>query len=167
MKKLMAEFKEFVLRGNVIDMAVGVIIGGAFGSIVTSLCDDVMMPAINYLIGTIIGIKDVEEMTAVLNVGPIALGKFAAAIINFLIMAIIIFILVKSVNKLMSIAKKPAEEAPTTKPCPFCISEIDINATRCPNCTSVIELVVEEELADEKAEAVEAEEKKSKKKIKK
>ncbi len=167
MKKLMSEFKEFVMRGNVIDLAVGVIIGGAFGSIVTSLCDDVIMPGINYLIGTIIGIKDVEQMTAVLNVGPIAFGKFAAAIINFLIMAIIIFALVKSVNKLMSIAKKPEEEEVTTKQCPFCMSEIDINATRCPHCTSVIELAVQEEVEEEKAEAVKAEEEKGKKKLKK
>ncbi len=139
MGKLMSEFKEFVMRGNVMDLAVGVIIGGAFGSIVTSLCDDVIMPAINYLIGTIAGIKDVEDMTKILNVGPIAFGKFAAAIINFLIMAIIIFAMVKAVNKLSTVAKKPVEEAPTTKECPFCCSEISIKATRCPQCTAILE----------------------------
>ncbi len=150
MGKLMGEFKEFIMRGNVMDLAVGVIIGGAFGSIVTSLCDDVIMPGVQYIIGTIAGVDDIEQMTAVLNVGPIALGKFASAIINFLIMALIIFLMVKAVNKLMSIPKKlrhQEEEAPTTKECPFCKSEIAIEATRCPHCTSMLE-IAEEALAE-------------------
>ena len=150
MGKLINEFKEFVMRGNVMDLAVGVIIGGAFGSIVSSLCDDVIMPAIQYLIGTVAGIKDIESMTAVLNVGPIKFGAFAAAVINFLIMAIIIFAMVKAVNKLTNIRKKPEPEAePTTKKCPFCMSEIDIKATRCAHCTSVLE-IAEEALKDGK-----------------
>ena len=138
MKKFMAEFKEFISRGNVMDLAVGVIIGGAFGAIVKSLCDDVIVPCIQLIIGKIIGVNSIEEMTAVLNVGPIAFGNFIAAIINFLIMALIIFLMVKAINKFMSLKKKEekAEEEATTKTCPFCCSEIDIKATRCPHCTS-------------------------------
>ena len=138
MKKFMAEFKEFISRGNVMDLAVGVIIGGAFGAIVTSLCDDVIVPCIQLIIGKIIGVDSIEEMSSVLNVGPIAFGNFIAAIINFLIMALIIFLMVKAINKFMSLKKKEekAEEEATTKTCPFCCSEIDIKATRCPHCTS-------------------------------
>ena len=138
MKKFMAEFKEFISRGNVMDLAVGVIIGGAFGAIVSSLCDDVIVPCIQLIIGKIIGVNSIEEMTAVLNVGPIAFGKFIAAIINFLIMALIIFLMVKAINKFMNRKKKEEEkeEEATTKTCPFCCSEIDIKATRCPHCTS-------------------------------
>ena len=157
MGKLISEFKEFVMRGNVMDLAVGVIIGGAFGSIVTSLCDDVIMPGVQYIIGTISGVKDIEQMTAVLNVGPIKFGQFVSAIINFLIMALIIFLMVKAVNKLMSIPKKlrhQEEEAPTTKECPFCKSEIAIEATRCPHCTSMLE-IAEEALAEGETAATE------------
>ena len=138
MKKFMAEFKEFISRGNVMDLAVGVIIGGAFGAIVKSLCDDVIVPCIQLIIGKIIGVDPIEEMTSELNVGPIAFGNFIAAIINFLIMALIIFLMVKAINKFMSLKKKEekAEEEATTKTCPFCCSEIDIKATRCPHCTS-------------------------------
>ena len=161
MGKLVTEFKEFVMRGNVLDLAVGVIIGGAFNSIVTSLCNDVIMPAIGWLIGAVSGQSfvnpetnqpDFSKATEALNVGPIGFGSFIAAVINFLIMAIIIFAIVKSFNKLMTLPKKKTEEpaAPTTKKCPFCISEIDIAATRCPHCTAVIELAAEA-LAEEKA----------------
>ena len=145
MKKFMAEFKEFISRGNVMDLAVGVIIGGAFGAIVSSLCDDVIVPCIQLIIGKIIGVNSIEEMTAVLNVGPIAFGNFIAAIINFLIMALIIFLMVKAINKFMSLKKKEekAEEEATTKTCPFCCSEIDIKATRCPHCTSELPEEVE------------------------
>lgn len=155
MGKFTSEFKEFVLRGNVLDLAVGVIIGGAFQTIVTSLCDDVIMPGVQYIIGATMGLDandpdQLKKMMAVLNVGPINLGNFVAAIINFLIMALIIFIFVKGVNKLMNVRKKPEPEAePTTKKCPFCMSEISIEATRCPHCTSVLELA-EEALADGK-----------------
>jgi len=151
-KGLIAEFKEFISRGNVMDLAVGVIIGGAFNAIVTSLSNDVIMPAIQLLIGTVSGSKfvnpetgepDFEMMTKALNVGTIKFGAFIAAIINFLIMAIIIFMIVKAVNKLTDITKKKAEEEevaePTTKECPFCLSEIPIKATKCPHCTSLLE----------------------------
>ena len=138
MKKLFAEFKEFISRGNVMDLAVGVIIGGAFGAIVTSLCNDIIMPVIQLIISKIAGVESIEEMTQVLNVGPVAFGNFIAAVLNFLIMALIIFLMVKGINKLMNLKKKKEEEEEeaTTKTCPFCCSEIDINATRCPHCTS-------------------------------
>lgn len=138
MKKFMAEFKEFISRGNVMDLAVGVIIGAAFGAIVTSLCDDIIVPFIQLIISKITGAESIEEMTAVLNVGPIAFGNFIAAVINFLIMALIIFLIVKAINKMMNLKKKKEEEEEeaTTKNCPFCCSEIDIKATKCPHCTS-------------------------------
>ena len=141
MKKVFGEFKEFVMRGNVLDLAVAVIIGGAFQTIVSSLCNDVITPFIQLIISKCIGVDSIEEMTKVLNVGTIQLGNFISAIINFLIMAVIIFCLVKFINKVMSIGKKKEEEEEeeTTKTCPFCKSEIDIEATRCPHCTSVLE----------------------------
>ncbi len=138
MKKLMGEFKEFIMRGNVMDLAVGVIIGAAFGAIVTSLCEDIITPLIQLIIGKILGVDSIDEMTKVLNVGPIAFGNFISAVINFLIMALIIFLMVKAINKLMNLRKKEEEEEEeaTTKVCPFCCSEIDLKATRCPHCTS-------------------------------
>lgn len=141
MKKVFGEFKEFVMRGNVLDLAVAVIIGGAFQTIVSSLCDDVITPFIQLIISKCIGVDSIEEMTRVLNVGTIQFGNFISAIINFIIMAVIIFCLVKFINKVMSVGKKKEEEEEeeTTKTCPFCKSEIDIEATRCPHCTSVLE----------------------------
>lgn len=138
MKKLFAEFKTFVMRGNVMDLAVAVIIGAAFQAIVTSLSADIITPLIQFVIGKITGASTIEEMTAVLNVGPFMFGNFASAVINFLIMAVIIFLLVKVVNKVTSIGKKEEKKAPTTKKCPFCCSEIDIKAVKCPHCTSDI-----------------------------
>ena len=149
----MKEFKEFVMRGNVLDLAVGVIIGGAFNSIVTSLCNDVIMPSVAWIVATASGMDlvnpetnqiDFSKALQSLNVGPINFGNFIGAIISFLILALIIFLFVKGINKLMSVGKKPVEEAaPTTKKCPFCKSEIDIEATRCPNCTSMLEAAEE------------------------
>lgn len=160
MGKFMKEFKEFVMRGNVMDLAVGVIIGGAFNTIVSSLCNDVIMPGIAWIVTLISGQDftnpetgqvDFSKATQSLNVGPINFGNFIAAIINFLLMALIIFIFVKAVNKLMSLGKKPpVEEAPTTKQCPYCFSEIDIKATRCAHCTAVLELAEEALKEDDK-----------------
>ena len=149
-KGLAGEFKEFIMRGNVIDLAVGVIIGGAFGAIVSSLVDDIIMPVISLLTKGIdfsnlfIQLGGGEKFATLeaakeAGVATIAYGNFIAAVINFLIMALVIFLLVKGINKAHDIGKKeePAvEEAPTTKVCPFCKSEIAIDATRCPNCTS-------------------------------
>lgn len=140
-KGFINEFKEFVSRGNVMDLAVGVIIGGAFQGIVSSLCDDVITPLIQLIIGKATGKSSIEDMTKALNVGPIAFGNFISAVINFFIMAIIIFCIVKAVNKLTTIAVKKEEEETevTTKECPFCFSEISIQAKRCPHCTSQLE----------------------------
>jgi len=144
-KGLIKEFKEFIMRGNVMDLAVGVIIGGAFGAIVTALVDNIIQPLINSIgakeIGGVIKLPwvnyenmDAETMqTLVINY-----GAFISAIINFLIIALVIFIMIKAINKASNIRKKEeeAEEEPTTKTCPFCKSEIAIDATRCPHCTS-------------------------------
>lgn len=136
MKKFFGEFKEFIMRGNVMDLAVGVIIGGAFSAIVTSLTDDIISPILG-----IFGGMDFSELVANVNGAEIRYGAFITAIINFLIMAFIIFLMVKGINKVMSLGKKEVEEEPTTKVCPFCCSEIDIKATKCPHCTSDVEEV--------------------------
>lgn len=158
MGKFAKEFKEFVLRGNVLDLAVGVIIGGAFQDIVNSLCKDVIMPGVAWIVATATGKDmtndkgqlDFTKALESLNVGPINFGNFVAQIISFLILALIIFFFIKGVNKMVNAAKKPVDEAPTTKKCPFCMSEVDINATRCAHCTSVLE-IAEEALAEEAA----------------
>lgn len=134
MKKFLEEFKAFIAKGNVLDLAVGVIIGGAFSSIVTSLTDNIIKPLINC-----IGGAEIQGKLHLIGDNYLDYGAFISAVINFVIMAFIIFCIVKAVNKMMSLGKKPeAEEAPapTTKVCPFCKSEIDINATKCPHCTS-------------------------------
>ena len=135
MKKLFGEFKEFIMRGNVMDLAVGVIIGGAFGAIVTSLTEDIISPILG-LFGDI----DFSQMVAKVGNVEIRYGAFLTAVINFLIMALIIFLMVKGINKLMAIGKKKEEEEEeaTTKLCPHCCEEVNINATKCPHCTGDI-----------------------------
>lgn len=130
MKKFMEEFKAFALRGNVMDMAVGVIIGGAFSGIVTALTDNFINPVLYVLTGqAAYTMKDVAAFGS----------NFVGAVINFIIMAFILFCLMKGINKLASVGKKKEEPAaPTTKECPFCKSQIAIGATRCPHCTSQI-----------------------------
>lgn len=135
---ILSEFKKFVMRGNVLDMAVGVIVGGAFTSIVTSLNQDILTPLIGIFGGT-----DFSYLTLKLGSGEnapvLAYGNFITAVINFLITAFVIFLLVRTINRLNErFAKKDEikEEAPTTKECPYCKSTIAIDATRCPNCTS-------------------------------
>ena len=137
MKKFLNEFKEFALKGSVIDLAVGVLIGGASQSIVKSLTNDIISPIIG-----IFANKDFSDLTLQLFGATIKYGSFITAIINFLIMAFLIFLLIKGMNKLSNFSRKnKAEEIkiPTTKKCRFCCSEIDINAVRCPNCTSILE----------------------------
>ncbi|HCR84779.1 MAG TPA: large conductance mechanosensitive channel protein MscL [Lachnospiraceae bacterium] len=131
MKNFIKEFKEFISRGNVMDMAVGIIIGGAFTAIVSSLVDDIINPILGLLGGA-----NLDKLKASL-LGEVTLnyGKFIAAIINFLLMALILFLIIKALNKASSLRPKKEEEA-VTKICPFCKSEIDIEATRCPHCTS-------------------------------
>lgn len=134
MKKFLEEFKAFIAKGNVLDLAVGVIIGGAFSTIVTSLTDNIIKPLINC-----IGGAEIQGKLHLIGDNYIDYGAFLSAVINFVIMAFIIFCIVKAVNKMMELGKKPevkVEAAPTTKVCPFCKSEIDINATKCPHCTS-------------------------------
>lgn len=134
MKSFMKEFKEFISRGNVMDMAVGIIIGGAFSAIVTSLVEDIITP----LIGAIGGF-DFSNWAITINNSPILIGNFINAVIDFLIIAFVLFSVMKAMNKAAAVVKKPEEvkeEAPTTKICPYCKSEIAIDATRCPHCTS-------------------------------
>lgn len=135
MKKFLQEFKQFALRGNVIDLAVGVIIGGAFQTIVKSLTDDLISPIIGMFAKT-----DFSAWVLSVRGVDIRYGAFFTAIINFLIMALIIFLFIKGINWLSNLNKKEeAPAAPITKKCPFCCSEIDIAATKCPHCTSELE----------------------------
>lgn len=128
MKKFVQEFKEFALRGNMMDMAVGVIIGGAFAALVTSLTDNFINPILNFVTGS--------QAYTLQDVGGFA-SAFVSAVINFLIMAFILFCLLKAINKLMAIGKKPEEApAPTTKVCPYCLSEIPLAAVKCAHCAS-------------------------------
>ncbi len=138
MKKFFEEFKEFISRGNVMDLAVGMIIGSAFTAIVNSVVNDLVMPLISMITGGLdfsqwnIALADGE------NAPMLALGNFLSAVINFLIIAIVIFCVVKSLNKMQKMVKKEEEKpaAPTTKICPYCKSEIAVDATKCPHCTS-------------------------------
>ncbi len=154
-----AEFKAFAMRGNVIDLAVGVIIGGAFQKIVTSVVNDLVMPFIGLLTGGLnfkeqflilkmpegVEKAQVTSSAVALELGVTTwnYGSFVTEVINFIIMAFVIFLLVKGINSLNGIGKKkeeaPAPAEPTTKVCPFCKSEIAIDATRCAHCTSEVE----------------------------
>ena len=133
--KFLKEFKEFISRGNVMDMAVGIIIGGAFTGIVNSLVNDIINPLIGMIGGTdLTGYALVLKDEATLNY-----GSFLTAIINFIIMAVVVFIMIKTINtmsKAFARKKKEEEAAPATKVCPFCKSDVNIEATRCPHCTS-------------------------------
>lgn len=148
---MLKEFKDFAMRGNVVDMAVGIIIGGAFGTIVKSMVEDVLMPPIGMLLGgvdfanffltlregTVPGpyasLAAAREAGAVL----ISYGVFLNAVISFLIVAFAVFLLIKGINKLQR-EKEVPPAAPTTKECPFCASTIALKATRCPHCTSTL-----------------------------
>ncbi len=151
MKNIVNEFKQFVMRGNVIDMAVGIIIGGAFTKIVNSMVADVLMPPLGLLLGKVDfsnwfivikagkdGARNFATMAAAQDAGAttLNLGLFLNAVISFIIVAFCIFILIKAINKLNKPAPAPA--APATKKCPFCCSDIALEATRCPHCTSEI-----------------------------
>ncbi len=130
------EFKEFALKGNVMSMAVGVLIGGAFSGVVTSLTTNIINPLIN-CVGSID--DEAAGLVVKINGQSLMFGTFIADVINFLIMAFIVFLLVKGMNKLLSIGKKEEEEkAPETKECPYCKSKIPVAAIKCPNCTSDI-----------------------------
>ncbi len=149
-KGFFGEFKKFIMRGNVMDMAVGVVIGGAFSTIVTSLVNDIIMPLISRVTGGIdfsnwfiaLDGSSYKTLAAATEAGAATLnyGSFISAVINFLIIAFCIFCVVRGINRMSDRLKGPQEEAaPTTKVCPYCKSEIDIHATRCPHCTSELE----------------------------
>ncbi len=151
---MLKEFKEFAVRGNVIDMAVGIIIGAAFGTIVQSLVNDVLMPPLGLLIGEV----DFSDLFIVLKQGaepgPYAslelakaagavtlnYGMFINTVISFLIVAFAVFLLIRYINKLKRPDETPEPVAPSIKKCPYCISDIPVEATRCPNCTSELTL---------------------------
>ena len=141
------EFKEFIMRGNVLDLAIGVIIGAAFGSVVTSLVNDILMPPIGLLLGRV----DFSSLFVNLSGQPYAslaqaqeagaatinYGLFLNTVISFIIVAFVVFMIVRQVNRLRSLTERPAAPAePTTKDCPYCFSSISIKAVRCPHCTS-------------------------------
>ncbi|AVY93108.1 MULTISPECIES: large-conductance mechanosensitive channel protein MscL [Microvirgula] len=150
---MLKEFKEFAMRGNVIDLAVGVVIGGAFGSIVKSLVDDVIMPPIGLLVGKVdfanlfITLKEgatpgpYASVAAAKAAGAVTLnaGLFINAVVSFTIVAFAVFMLVKALNKLKREQAGPAAEAPTTKECRYCLSAVPLKATRCPCCTSQLD----------------------------
>ena len=155
MKKIFTEFKDFIQKGNAIDLAVGVIVAGAFGAIINSLVADVIMPPIGMALGNVnfndlyiqlnkaaVSIPAGTSLAAAREQGAVVLayGAFLMTIINFLIIAFFVFLLVKGINKLRDMSKKEeAIAAPTSKVCPFCKSEIHIEANRCPHCTSKLD----------------------------
>lgn len=152
-KNFFNEFKKFAMRGNVMDMAVGIIIGAAFGKIVSSMVEDVIMPPIGWVLGNVdfsdlkwVLVQKSEEAEEV----AIKYGAFLNTVISFIIVAFAVFILIKAVNTLQAkMAKEEAKAAPTTKPCPYCCSEIPLKATRCPHCTS--EITAKKSTAETKA----------------
>jgi len=151
---MLKDFKEFIMRGNVVDMAVGIIIGVAFGTIVTSLVRDIIMPPISLALGKV----DFSNLFVLLKAGPtdkgpyLSLsqaqaagavtenyGNFINVVFIFLIIAFVIFLMIRAINNMRRRAEAPkAAAAPTTKDCPYCVSKIPIKATRCPNCTSAL-----------------------------
>lgn len=143
---MLKEFKKFALRGNMMDLAVGVIIGGAFNSLVTSLVNDIIMPFLSLFTGKLdfsnwfIALDGKKYETLALaqeaGVATINFGTFLSGVLNFVIMAFVVFLIVKAMNKLR---KEEPPAAPTTKKCPHCMSVIDIKATRCPHCTSELD----------------------------
>ncbi len=126
------EFKEFAMRGSVLDMAVGIIIGAAFGSIVTSLVNDVLMPPIGMLLGKVDFASLAIRLSDTVAIGY---GKFINALISFLIVAFVLFLIIRAMNRLKKKAEAPAP-APATKDCPYCATAVPIKAVRCPHCTS-------------------------------
>lgn len=129
---MLKEFKDFAMRGNVMDLAVAVIIGGAFGKIIASLVNDVLMP----LIGLVLGGLDFSSLSFTVKDAVINYGLFIQSVVDFSIVALVIFMIVRTMNNLKKKEPAPAPAAPTTKECPHCFSMISIKATRCPNCTS-------------------------------
>lgn len=151
MKKFFNEFKAFISKGNVMDMAVGVVIGAAFQGIIKSLVDDVIMPFISLVTGGVDfsswyvvlgdipeGVENNIEALKAAGVATFSYGNFISAVIYFFILAFMVFLLVKVVAKVRDLGPKKEAPAPTTKKCPYCCTDIDIKATRCPHCTSEV-----------------------------
>ena len=134
MKKFFDEFINFAMKGNVIDLAVGVIIGAAFQSIVNSLVNDIVSPVLGLFTK-----MDFSSLVLTVRGVPIKYGSFITAVINFIVMAFVVFLFVRLIGKIKQIGHTPktADEKPLTKKCPYCMSEIPYEATRCPHCTSV------------------------------
>ena len=129
---MLKEFKTFIMRGNVLDLAVAVIIAGAFGKIITSLVNDIIMPIVGLLLGGV----NFNELTTTIGTVVINWGSFLQATVDFIIVAFIVFLIVKAANNMKKAPAPAAPAEPTTKECPHCFSTISIKATRCPNCTS-------------------------------
>lgn len=148
-KGLIEEFKEFIDKGNAMDMAVGVIIGGAFTAIVTALTTDIINPLISLLTGGTVG---EDGMAIPLTIGGFNIGSFLSAVINFLIIAIIVFLMVKSINGMknaFSRKKEDEEEEAVVPTCPFCLEEVKEGATRCPHCAGAFDKPAEPAAAEE------------------
>jgi large conductance mechanosensitive channel len=129
---MLKEFKTFIMRGNVLDLAVAVIIAGAFGKIITSLVNDIIMPIVGLLLGGI----NFDELTTTIGSVVINWGAFLQATVDFIVVAFIVFLIVKAANNMKKAPAPAAPAEPTTKECPHCFSTISIKATRCPNCTT-------------------------------
>jgi len=152
MKNILLEFRKFALKGSVVDLAVGIIIGAAFNSIVQSLVNDIIMPPIGFLIGDV----DFREFFINLSsdryetlaeaqaagVATINYGLFINALVSFLVVAFSVFVLVRLINRMREKQEKSPQKTATTRPCPFCFLDISFKATRCPHCTSDIESVI-------------------------
>lgn len=143
------EFREFAMRGNVIDLAVAVVIGAAFGKVVTSFVNDVLMPPLGLLLGRVdfsnifvsLSGQNYNSLAEAKAAGAptVNIGVFINTILDFLIVAFSIFLVIRQVNRLTVMLAKPPASAPVTKDCPYCLSSIPLGATRCPNCTSMLE----------------------------
>lgn len=139
LRKLLKEFKEFISKGNVLDLAVGVIIGTAFTNIVNSLVNDIFMPIVSFFTGGIEFDSLIFKLNEHDNAATLKYGNFISAIVNFLVIAIVVFTIVKAINNLRKLSPLEHKEEETKKKCPYCFSEIEIKATRCPHCTSMLE----------------------------
>ena len=129
---MLKEFKDFVMRGNVLDLAIAVIIGGAFGKIISSLVNDILMPLIGLLLGGI----DFAGLSFTVGDAVVTWGNFVQTVVDFLIVAFVIFLIIKAANATKKKEEPAPAPEPTTKDCPYCFTTISIKATRCPNCTS-------------------------------
>lgn len=149
---MIKEFKEFVMRGNVLDLAIGIIIGAAFSAVITSFVNDILMPPIGMVLGGVdfsnlfisLDGVDYESLAVAQEAGAATInyGLFIMAVIDFLIVALVLFLIIRQVNRLRATEEEEAPAEPTTRECPYCRSEIAIEASRCPQCTSELEAVV-------------------------